>query len=90
MGSSLSDRIDLNAPAPTPDSAPGTLPVPAHEASTARAGHSRFVQRVRRRYGTELAWLNAGLPSREAIDALIDRLIESGRNLGGAMRVARQ
>ena len=96
MGSSLSDRIDLNAlaptltPTPTPGSGPETLPVPADKAATARAGHSRFVQRVRRRYAAELTWLEPGLPSREAIDALIDRLIASGRAMGSAMRVARQ
>ncbi len=90
MGSSLFDRTDLQALEPTLDAGPETTPETAPEPTTARAAHSRFVQRVRRRYGTELAWLDAGLPSREAIDALIDRLIETGRNLGSAMRVTRQ
>ena len=94
MGSSLSDCIDLKALKVMPDPGSETQPDPppdmTPEPATARAEHSRFVQRVRRRYGTELAWLESGLPSREAIDALIDRLISSGRALGSAMRVARQ
>ncbi len=94
MGSSLSDCIDLKAlkvmPDPGSEMQPDPQPDLTPEPTSARAEHSRFVQRVRRRYGTELAWLEAGLPSREAIDALIDRLIASGRPLGSAMRVARQ
>lgn len=56
----------------------------------ARADHSRFVQRIRRRYPAELPLLVAGLPTRERIDALIDRLLADGRSLASAMRVARQ
>ena len=81
MGSGSSAHIDLNPLAPILESAPE----PA-----SRAGHSRFVQRVRRRYGIELAWLEPGLPDRAAIDALIDRLAATGRAPGAAMRVARQ
>ena len=55
----------------------------------ARAEHSRFVQRVRRRYGDELARLPAGLPDRTAIEALIASLQAGGRPLAQAMRVAR-
>ncbi|HWH80721.1 MAG TPA: bifunctional [glutamate--ammonia ligase]-adenylyl-L-tyrosine phosphorylase/[glutamate--ammonia-ligase] adenylyltransferase [Burkholderiaceae bacterium] len=56
----------------------------------ARADHSRFVQRIRRRYAAELALLPAGLPGRAAVDALIERLQADGRPLASAMRVARQ
>jgi len=56
----------------------------------ARADHSRFVQRVRRRYAPELPLLAPELPTRASIDALIDRLIADGRGLASAMRVARQ
>jgi [glutamine synthetase] adenylyltransferase / [glutamine synthetase]-adenylyl-L-tyrosine phosphorylase len=56
----------------------------------ATADHSRFVQRIRRRYGAELALLVAGLPTRAAIDALIEQLLAGGRTLASAMRVARQ
>ncbi len=67
----------------TPDIAVG-------DAAAARADHSRFVQRIRRRYAGELGLLPGGLPRREVIDALIDRLQAEGRPLGAAMRVARQ
>ena len=40
----------------------------------ARAAHSRFVQRIRRRYAGELALLPPGLPDRDAIAALVERL----------------
>ncbi len=56
----------------------------------AQADHSRFVQRIRRRYETELAWLIPGLPTRDSMLALVERLRESGRNLTAALRVARQ
>ncbi len=56
----------------------------------AQADHSRFVQRIRRRYETELAWLIPGLPTRDSMTALVERLRESGRNLVAALRVARQ
>jgi len=56
----------------------------------ASADHSRFVQRIRRRYGAELTLLSAGLPNRDTIDALIEQLLADGRPLAAAMRVARQ
>ncbi len=56
----------------------------------ARADHSRFVQRIRRRYAEELPLLAPGLPTRAPIDALIERLRADGRGLASAMRVARQ
>ena len=56
----------------------------------ASADHSRFVQRIRRRYGAELGLLAAGLPTRAGIDALIEQLLAGGRPLASAMRVARQ
>jgi glutamate-ammonia-ligase adenylyltransferase len=56
----------------------------------ASADHSRFVQRIRRRYPAELLLLAPGLPARDQIDALIDCLVNSGRGLASAMRVARQ
>ncbi|HET7793313.1 MAG TPA: bifunctional [glutamate--ammonia ligase]-adenylyl-L-tyrosine phosphorylase/[glutamate--ammonia-ligase] adenylyltransferase [Rhizobacter sp.] len=53
------------------------------------ADHSRFVQRVRRRFGSELALLPPGLPDSNSIAALIDTLIAKGRSLPSALRVAR-
>ncbi|HEY4066173.1 MAG TPA: bifunctional [glutamate--ammonia ligase]-adenylyl-L-tyrosine phosphorylase/[glutamate--ammonia-ligase] adenylyltransferase, partial [Burkholderiaceae bacterium] len=74
-----------------------TLPLPlrpavlaAAAAGGATAEYSRFVQRIRRRYGAELALLPPGLPTRAAIDALIERLLADGRALPSALRVARQ
>ncbi|MDE2371959.1 MAG: glutamine-synthetase adenylyltransferase, partial [Burkholderiales bacterium] len=56
----------------------------------ASAAHSRHVQRVRRRYGAELALLPAGAPDVDAITALVARLREGGRDVASALRVARQ
>ena len=56
----------------------------------ALARHSRFVQRIRRRYGLELDALAPGLPGGQSIAALIAGLRQGGRPLPGALRVARQ
>ena len=85
------------AAAAAADSGFATLPgalidaVP-HLADTgpATADHSRFVRRIRRRYGTELSMLASGLPARDTIDALIATFINQGRPLASAMRVTRQ
>ena len=54
----------------------------------ASAEHSRYVQRVRRRYAAELPLLPAGLPDRAVIGALIEAL-GANRPLASALRVAR-
>ena len=54
------------------------------------ADHSRFVQRIRRRYGAELALLPAGLPDDVGMRALVAQLQAQGRPLGAALRVMRQ
>jgi len=57
----------------------------------ALAAHSRYVQRIRRRYAAELPWLPAGgAPDATAIVALVQRLRDTGRELPAALRVARQ
>ncbi|MCE4557432.1 bifunctional [glutamate--ammonia ligase]-adenylyl-L-tyrosine phosphorylase/[glutamate--ammonia-ligase] adenylyltransferase [Pelomonas cellulosilytica] len=55
------------------------------------AEHSRYVQRVRRRYAEALPLLPPGLPDRAAIAALIETLLTNpaGRTLASALRVAR-
>ncbi|MEK8085777.1 bifunctional [glutamate--ammonia ligase]-adenylyl-L-tyrosine phosphorylase/[glutamate--ammonia-ligase] adenylyltransferase [Aquabacterium sp. A3] len=61
--------------------------------SPARANHSRYVQRIRRRYETECAAFLAacpGVPRSADIRALIERLQAHGRPLPSALRVARQ
>ena len=70
-----------------------TLGAPASAApptpGPALAEHSRFVQRIRRRFGAELSLLAPGLPTREPIETLIDALLATGRTLPSALRVAR-
>ncbi len=56
---------------------------------SAAADHSRFVQRVRRRWPAELALLPPGAPGFDAITALVQRLRQAGRDLPSALRVAR-
>lgn len=52
------------------------------------AEHSRYVQRIRRRYVDELPLLPPGLPDRAVIGGLIDTLLGS-RPLASSLRVAR-
>jgi glutamate-ammonia-ligase adenylyltransferase len=52
------------------------------------AEHSRYVQRVRRRYAAELSLLQPGLPDRAVIAALIATL-STHRPLASALRAAR-
>ncbi|KNZ33369.1 MAG: glutamate-ammonia-ligase adenylyltransferase [Methylibium sp. NZG] len=56
----------------------------------ALAAHSRFVQRIRRRYADRLHELPPGLPTRQTVTELIDRLQRSGQTLNAALRVTRQ
>lgn len=63
---------------------------PDEAGAIALADHSRFVQRVRRRYAAALALLPPGLPDGATIDALIDRLLADGHALPAALRTARQ
>jgi glutamate-ammonia-ligase adenylyltransferase len=61
--------------------------------SLATADHSRYVQRIRRRYAAELAdFAQAcpGAPRAADIAGLIDRLQDGGRDLVSALRVTRQ
>ncbi len=55
----------------------------------ASAAHSRFVQRVRRRYGASLPLLAPGAPDAASIAALIDALARLGHALPAALRIAR-
>ena len=62
------------------------------EASSAAAAseHSRFAQRVRRRYAELLPLLQPGLPDRPAMQSLSDALCVRGMDLASAMRATRQ
>ncbi len=53
------------------------------------ADHSRFVQRIRRRYPAELAAVPAGAPTGATVAALVQTLMAAGRGLPAALRVAR-
>ena len=66
------------------------MSVKAEGAAAASAAHSRFVQRIRRRYGAERALLAPGLPDAASITALVAALQQGGRALPSALRVARQ
>jgi glutamate-ammonia-ligase adenylyltransferase len=61
---------------------------------TVRADYSRFVQRIRRRYAHERAWLPAGAPTRETLQTCLAQLRRPGRpghdDLGAALRILRQ
>ncbi len=70
--------------------APLSHPLPVPLGEPASALHSRFVQRIRRRYADELGLLPAGWPDRAAIVALVERLQARGAGLASALRIARQ
>jgi glutamate-ammonia-ligase adenylyltransferase len=55
-----------------------------------RADHSRFVQRVRRRYPDELACLPPGAPTHASMQTGLARLRERGLAMPAALRVLRQ
>jgi len=55
-----------------------------------RADHSRFVQRIRRRYEAELACLPPGPPSRTSMRQALAALRERGLPMPAALRVLRQ
>ncbi|MCU0919762.1 MAG: glutamine-synthetase adenylyltransferase, partial [Burkholderiaceae bacterium] len=56
----------------------------------ALSAHSRFVQRIRRRYAAELPLLPPGAFDAAAVSALVRTLCDAGRALPSALRVARQ
>lgn len=56
----------------------------------ADATHSRFVQRVRRRYGERLGLLPPGRPDKSNMQALVSLALAQGASLAGALRMLRQ
>ena len=70
----------MNAPEPA-------LPLARGQA---KAAHSRFVQRVRRRYAEMLDRLPPGLPDFATITALVASLEAGGKPVMSALRIARQ
>ena len=63
---------------------------PAAGTLSALSAYSRFGQRVRRRYQDERHLLAAGIPTRDAYDAMFAQLMASGTDLGAALRIMRQ
>ncbi len=54
------------------------------------AEHSRFLQRLHRRYADELPLLPEGLPTRETMAAALEALAARGHETGAALRILRQ
>ncbi|MBU4322752.1 MAG: glutamine-synthetase adenylyltransferase, partial [Gammaproteobacteria bacterium] len=54
------------------------------------AAYSRFVQRVRRRYASELDCLPPGAPVHASMQACLAQLLERGLAMPAALRVLRQ
>ena len=73
-----------------PESEPLVVRSRAPTCGTALAEHSRYIQRVRRRYGDKLSRLPAGLPNFVTITALVAALEADGTPVMSALRVARQ
>jgi glutamate-ammonia-ligase adenylyltransferase len=70
--------------------APAAATMPAAARIDCQADHSRFVQRIRRRYADDLTHLTPGVPDAESMRRAVHTLRASGRDLGGALRVMRQ
>ena len=71
----------------TPGAADGTA---AGSAVPAPSGHSRFAQRLRRRYDAELALLPPGDPNPASLAAAFEALRARGDDLPTALRILRQ
>ncbi len=56
----------------------------------ATAAHSRFVQRIRRRYADQLHLLPPGAPVRATMQHTLEALLAAGLETGAALRVLRQ
>ena len=58
--------------------------------ASAYSPYSRFVQRIRRRYASQLPLLAPGEPVRASMQTTLDALLASGLDTGAALRVLRQ
>ncbi|MDP2368017.1 bifunctional [glutamate--ammonia ligase]-adenylyl-L-tyrosine phosphorylase/[glutamate--ammonia-ligase] adenylyltransferase [Rhodoferax sp.] len=54
------------------------------------SAHSRFGQRIRRRYEGQLLALQGGMPNRDSITAAYATLLGEGADIGAALRITRQ
>ncbi|MDB5870785.1 MAG: glutamate-ammonia-ligase adenylyltransferase (Glutamine-synthetase adenylyltransferase)-like protein [Ramlibacter sp.] len=73
-----------------PDSAAFPMVVERVAANGPLSSHSRFAQRLRRRYAAELALLAPGNPSRASMDTAYATLRARGDDAGSALRILRQ
>ncbi|MBL0421192.1 bifunctional [glutamate--ammonia ligase]-adenylyl-L-tyrosine phosphorylase/[glutamate--ammonia-ligase] adenylyltransferase [Ramlibacter sp. AW1] len=72
-----------------PEQPPEVLP-PQGLSSQPLSGHSRLVQRLRRRYGDDLGLLPPGAPVRESFRIAFERLCARGEPTATALRIVRQ
>ena len=63
---------------------------PAAATDVVLSDYSRFVRRIRRRYGAQMHLLPAGVPLRESMQTAFLALRAEGLTLGAALRVLRQ
>ena len=54
------------------------------------ANHSRYAQRIRRRYAQWLQALAPGAPTRQAMAQTYELLLTQGHGVGAALRILRQ
>ena len=80
QGSCASGDALLTAPAPAPD----------FRGLAEAAGHSRLVQRLRRRYADELTLLPPGAPTHPHMAACLAALQARGHDTGASLRILRQ
>ncbi|MDM0115297.1 bifunctional [glutamate--ammonia ligase]-adenylyl-L-tyrosine phosphorylase/[glutamate--ammonia-ligase] adenylyltransferase [Variovorax sp. J22R133] len=74
----------------TASSSSGSTEAPQKKGPPPLSSYSRFVQRLRRRYASELALLPPGAPGREHMAQAYAALLERGYGVGDALRVVRQ
>ena len=67
-----------------------TVPLDSTETSLGSAAHSRFFQRLHRRYGAQLDMLVPGAPRRSTMEEALAALLAEGNDLASALRILRQ
>ena len=82
LGSAMQDGLGA-----APQSAAPGDEMPAGPAGSS---HSRFAQRIRRRYAQELTLLPSGVPDRPALQATFEALRARGHDVSAALRILRQ
>ena len=75
---------------PSPDNGSEAAPADTEAGQIPLSGHSRFIQRLRRRYAGELALLPAGVPARETMGVAYAALRSRAYDVAAALRVLRQ